>query len=462
MKQPIQWATASNRGRAESANGARLVNLFAESLPPDSKSPVALYGTPGLSRFCHLPTYPVLALHRMGDMLYAVTPTALYEVDHSGSYTEVGEVDLGGVVSTADNGKTLVMVDGSKGYAYSDSDDAPKQLEGDGWYPSSTVTYQDGYFIFNRKGTGQFFLSRLLSVEFDALDYATAEGAPDNTVAVLSDHRELWVFGENSTEVWFNSGDPGFPFERMQGAFIERGTAACHTIRAVDSSVYWLGDDGIIYRAAGYQPRRLSTHAMETAIADHRGDAFAFDYTEEGHKFYVITFPRLKQTWCYDIATGLWHERKHYHWGRHPASCYARAFGVHLVGNFQSGMIHILDMAANDDDGDPIERIAVSPPMHNNRQRVMLHSLELDMSSGVGITHGQGDNPQAMLQWSDDGGETWSNEHWSGIGRMGRYLTRVIWRRLGSFRQRQFKVVISDPVPVVVLGAYVEVSGGRS
>ena len=461
MRQPIQWATASTKGRSEAASGARLINLYAEALPRDSKSPVALYGTPGTAKFTLLPTRPVLALHVMDNSLYAVTPSALYVVSRYGAVTKLGSVALSGRVSVANNGASLVLVDGSKGYAYS-SAGGLTQLSGDGWYPADTVTYQDGYFIFNRAGTGQFFLSELLATTFDALDFATAEAAPDDSLAVLSDHRELWIFGRHSIEVWYNSGDPDFPFERMQGAYVERGIAAPHSAAKMDNTVYWLGEDGIVYRAAGYQPKRVSTHAVEQAIDGEQWDAFAYTYTEEGHKFYVLTFPSQEQTWVYDAATNLWHERQHYEWGRHHGNCYAWAYDQHMIGDWQNGLIYQYDMSANDDEGDPIQRIAVSPPIHNRRNRLMVHSLELDMASGIGLSTGQGDDPQAMLQWSDDGGKTWSNDHWASIGRVGEYLTRVIWRRMGSFRQRQYRVTISDPIPVVILGAYAEIENGRS
>ncbi len=460
MKQPIQWATASNRGRSQAANGSRLVNLYAEALPADSKSQVVLHGTPGTARFSQLPTYPVLGLQVMRDELYAVTPTKLYRVHSNGKYTELGDVELSGRVSMATNGTELVLVDGVKGYVYKD---AVSELSGDGWYSASTVTYQDGYFIFNRAGTGQFFVSELLSVEFDPLKYATAEGAPDDTLAVLSDHRELWVFGQHSIEVWYNSGDPDFPFERMQGAFVERGLSAPYSVAKLDNSVFWLAEDGIVYRAAGYQPQRISTHAVEFYIENGRSDdAFAYTYSNEGHTFYVLTLPSQKVTWCFDVATGLWHERSHIEWGRHHGNCYAWCYNRHLLGDFQNGMIYLLDMAAYTDHGDEIQRVAVSPPLHISRRRATIHNLELDMESGVGVPFGQGDNPQAMLQWSDDGGKTWSNEHWASIGRIGQYLTRVNWNRLGMFRQRQFKLTISDPIPVVIISAFAEVEGGRS
>lgn len=457
MRQPIQWTVASNSGRSKAENNSRLVNLFAEAQPQDSKTPVALYGTPGSMLYTTLPTSPVLGLHSIGRTLYAVTPKALYSIAVSGEVKEIGEVVLSGRVSMSENGRSLVIVDGKRGYAYDSEEDELAQLSGDGWYPANTVTYQDGYFIFNRAGTGQFFLSQLLSTEFDPLDFATAEGAPDDTLAVLSDHRELWIFNERSIEVWYNSGDPDFPFERMQGAFIEKGIAAPASAAKIDNSVMWLGSDGVIYRASGYQPVRISTFAVEYSISVGKiDDAFGYAYTEEGHAFYVLTFPTLRKTWCFDASSGLWHERSNLVFGRHKGNCYARAYGQHFIGDFQSGEVYTLRRDTLTDAGMAIQRIAISPSLHYNRHPITLHSLELDMQSGVGLTDGYGSDPQAMLSWSDDGGETWSNEHWTAIGKIGNYLTRVIWRRLGRFRQRQFKVVITDPVPVVILGAYVE------
>lgn len=462
MKIPIQWAVGSHKGRSEKANGSRLINLFAEALPQDSKSQVVIYGTPGTAFFSQLPTFPVMGMHVMDNELYAITKTNLYKVNAGGDYSDLGEISIAGRVSAATNGIDLVFVDGVSGYSYS-KDGGLKSLGGDGWYPANTVTYQDGYFIFNRSGTGQFFLSKLLSTEFDALDYATAEGVPDDTIAVISDHRELWLFGEHSIEIWYNSGDPDFPFERMQGAFVEKGIAAPHSVSKMDNSVFWLSEDGIVYRANGYLPQRISTHAVEYSIEHGTiDDAFSYTYSEEGHTFYLITFPSQKKTWCFDVATGLWHERSHYQWGRHHSNCHSFCYGKNLVGDFQNGLIYQMAMNVYKDDTEPLVRVAVSPPVHAMRNNISMMSFEIDMESGIGITYGQGDDPQAMLTWSDDGGKTWSNEHWASIGKIGEYLTRVKWNRLGMFRQRNLRIAISDPVPVVFISAFAEVKGGRN
>jgi hypothetical protein len=459
LTQPIQWAIASNKSRSEKANGSRLVNLYAEALPPDSKSNVVLYGLPGTALFVELPTFPILGLKVMDGVCYAVTPTNLYSVASNGSYVDLGAVVMGGYVSMATNGIDLAFVDGSKGYHYSVTGGI-EEFSGDGWYPANTVTYQDGYFIFNRAGTGQFFISNLLSTDLDALDFATAEGAPDDTLAVISDHRELWLFGEDTVEVWYNSGAPDFPFERMQGAFIERGIAALASVSKQDNSVFWLGDDGIVYRANGYMPQRVSTHAVETDIeAGNKADAFSYTYTQGGHSFYVITFPEQEKTWSLDISTGLWQERSHIQWGRHHVNCHAKCYGHDLVGDFQNGMIYMLDLDALSDAGEDIQRIAVSPPLHYGRNRSTMHSLEFDMECGNAAP---GDDPQAMIRWSDDGGKKYSNQRFKSLGKTGEYLNRVKINRLGDFRQRQIELVITGKVFVALIEAYAEIEVGNN
>lgn len=462
MRIPVQLALGTNEGRSTAVNGSRLVNLYAEAMPPDSKTPVAIYGTPGTLLFSALTTGPVLGMQVMNDVLYVMTATRLYSVNSVGAATDLGAITLSGRVSTATNGTQLVFVDGTNGYSYTVASGIAV-LNGDGWYASNSVAMQDGYFIFNRAGTGQFFISDLFSVTFDPLKYATAEGAPDDTLAVLSDHRELWLFGEHSIEVWYNSGDPDFTFERMQGAFIEKGIGAAHSAAKIDNSVFWLGEDGIIYRANGYVPQRISTHAVEFSLETGvTSDAFAYAYTEEGHIFYVITFPSKSLTWCYDVSTGMWHERSHITWGRHHSSCYANCYGKHLVGDFQTGLIYSLEMSTYNDNGATLRRELITPQIHAGRKRASMYSFEIDMETGGGLVTGYGSDPLALLSWSDDGGNTWSNEYFAAIGKIGTFLTRVKWNRLGMFRQRQMKMVITDPIPVVIIAASAEVRGGRS
>ena len=458
MSNQVEIPLAANTAEKDISGNELLVNVYPRA-SIGGKYPFTIVNTPGLAFFCELPTFPVKALHTVNERAFAVTPSKFYEVFKNGSFKELGDIEMKGRVSIEDNGNQIVMVDGLKGYFYDISLKEVKQIKDEAFYPSSTVTYQDGYFIFNRKGTGQFFLSELLDVSFDPLDFASAEGQPDDLVAVLSDHRELFLFGTETIEVWYNSGSPDFPFERNQGAFIEKGCGALHTIAKQNNTVYFVGSDLMVYQMSGYTPIRISTHIVEASLKGVKlDDAFAYAYQDEGHLFYVLTIPANNITWCFDISTGAWHVRQSYQFGRHQADDVIFFDSKTLVGDFQNGRIYQLASNFYTDDGEPVVREFTLPTVSLGRGFFSINSFELDMTSGIGLNMGQGQDPQARMHFSKDNGKTYSNMKDARIGKMGEYLTRVKWNRLGTARQFTLRVNISDPVPIDIGGAWVEIS----
>ncbi len=449
---------AANTSEQDISGNELLVNVYPRA-STGGKYPFNLINTPGLAFFCELPTFPVLGLHNNKGRVFAVTPSKMYEIFKNGTFKELGDLDLKGRVSMEDNGIQVVVVDGIKGFYYDARLNEVKQITDDAFYPASTVTYQDGYFLFDRKGTGQFFISELLNVSFDPLDFATAEGQPDNLVAILSDHREIFLFGTETIEVWYNSGASDFPFERNQGAFIEKGCGARYSVAKQNNTVYFIGSDLMVYQMTGYTPVRISNHAVEKTLKNvGLDDAFAYTYQDEGHLFYVLTIPNKDITWCYDISTGAWHVRQSYQFGRHQSNNAIFFDSKTLVGDFQNGRIY--QMAGNfyTDDGEPVIREFVLPTVNNGREFLTVDSLEFDMGTGVGLIRGQGDDPELRVYFSKDSGKTYSESFKRGrIGKVGEYLTRAKVNRFGAARQFTFKVEISDPIPIDIGGAWVEV-----
>lgn len=449
---------AANTSEQDISGNELLVNVYPRA-STGGKYPFNLINTPGLAFFCELPTYPVLGLHNNKGRVFAVTPSKMYEIFKDGTFKELGGVNFKGRVVMEDNGIQVVAVDGNKGYFYDAREEKVSEITADGFYPATTVTYQDGYFLFERKGTGQFFISELLDVAFDPLDFATAEGQPDPLVAILSDHREIFLFGTETIEVWYNSGASDFPFERNQGAFVEKGCGARYSVAKQNNTVYFIGSDLMVYQMTGYTPVRISTHAVEKTLKDvDLSDAFAYTYQDEGHLFYVLTIPSRDITWCYDISTGAWHVRQSYQFGRHQSNNAIFFDSKTLVGDFQNGRIY--QMAGNfyTDDGEPVVREFVLPTVNNGREFLTVDSLEFDMGTGVGLIRGQGDDPELRVYFSKDSGKTYSESFKRGrIGKVGEYLTRAKVNRFGAARQFTFKVEISDPIPIDIGGAWIEV-----
>ena len=331
------------------------------------------------------------------------------------------------------------------------------------------VGFLDGYFVFNQPNSQKFWVTASYNgLSIDALDFASAEGSPDDLVTLIVDHREVWLFGTTSVEVWYNAGLPDFPLARIEGAFNEIGCQAPYSVAKLDNALFWLGRDargnGIVYRSKGYTGQRISTHAVEWQIQQYTtlADAVAYTYQQDGHAFYVLNFPTANTTWVYDVSTEVWHERagwENNQFTRHRGQCQMNFADEIVIGDYVAGILYAYDMNVYSE-ADTIQKWLRSwralPTGQNDLKRTTQHSLQLDCESGVGIVTGQGSDPQVMLRWSDDGGHTWSNEHWKSMGQIGQYGTRVIWRRLGmttKIRDRVYEVSGTDPVKIAIMGA---------
>jgi hypothetical protein len=375
----------------------------------------------------------------------------------------------------------------------------------------TTVDIVDNYFVYSRPSSQQFGASDALSPVSQALSFASKDGAPDNLVALIVDHREVYLLGEASSEVWVDVGAFPFPFQRIPGTSTQHGIAAQFSVsRLGDSFAYVsrnLRGQGQIMMMQGYKPTRISTHAVEYSLVNqYIDDAIAWTYQLEGHEVYVVSFPTINITWAYDIASGMWHKWLYTDttgtYSRHRGNCCAEFQGMVLVGDYANGKIYELDKFNYTDDGVNVRRLRRAPHLVSDFQRQYFEELQIQFQPGVGTTGLSQNqniflqapyyipptanlvipatqtvvlgiqnainssttttNPQAMLRWSDDGGSTWSNEHWTTIGAMGKYQNRAIWRRLGTARDRVFEVVVSDPVKAVIVSANLKASGGEN
>ena len=470
MKTPILGSSYVTR--SINAADARMVNLFPEIIPEGGLEPAFLNRAPGLRLLASIGNGPIRGLWDFSPdstTAFVVSGNQLFKIDTSYTPTLLGTVAGTGPVSMADNGTQLFIAANGPGYIYNNTTNVFQQITDPDFPGAVTVGYLDGYFVFNEPNSQRIWITALLDgLSVDPLDFVSAEGAPDDVTGIIVDHREVWVLGTNSVEVWYNAGTADFPLQRIQGAFNEIGCISPYSLAKLDNGVFWLGSDargkGIVYRANGYTGTRISTHAVEWQIQQYNdiSDAVAYTYQQDGHAFYVLIFPSANTTWVYDVATQAWHERAGFANGqftRHRSNCQMAFNNEIVVGDFQTGNIYAFDLEDYSDNGQ-IQKWyrtwRALPTGQNNFKRTAQHSLQLNCESGVGLNLGQGSNPQVMLRWSDDGGHTWSNEHWAPIGQIGAYGRRTFWRRLGmtlKLRDRVYELSGTDPVKIAITGA---------
>ena len=335
----------------------------------------------------------------------------------------------------------------------------------------NTVDIVDNYFVYNRPNSQQWAASNPLSPITPSLSFSSKDGAPDNLVSLIVDHREVYCLGETSSEVWVDVGSFPFPFQRIPGTSTQHGIAAKFSVSRLGNSFAYISRNNRgqaqIMMMNGYIPTRISTHAVEqTLLNQYIDDAISWTYQQEGHECYVISFPTLDLTWVYDISTTMWHKwlsidnTNTYH--RHRGNCSAVFNGKVYVGDFENGIIYLLDPNNYTDNGQEIRRLRRAPHLVTDLQREYLEELQIQFQPGVGNQSDPGQTPQAMLRWSNDGGSTWSNEHWTSIGAVGLYKNRAIWRRLGWARDRVFEVVVTDPVNAVIISSNLKASVGEN
>lgn len=333
------------------------------------------------------------------------------------------------------------------------------------------ASYQDGFGVCVQGGTTTIWQSNLFDLSiWDPLNFSDVEARPSNLVAIGSLHRQLFLVQQETAEVWINAGTSGFVFEEEQGVHLEAGCVAPYSLCLAGESLVWLGQNnqgqGIVVQVTGYEPVRISTYAIEYAIQNYAtiADAIAYVYQQEGHVFYVLTFPTANVTWVCDLSTQdkPWHQRGYFsggNLGRHLSNCYAYFNGQCVVGDYNSGNLYAFDLNTLTDNGQPIQRVrswrALAKPAE---EPVRFKYLWLDMMTGVNVAPTA--NPQVVLQYSDDDGYTWSNELFGAAGKTGDYgTTRVKYNRLGSTGRnkgmdRIWRLSTTDQFAIAWIGAW--------
>lgn len=439
----VRFGTASYKNRSLPVSTQQMVNCYLEVAPPASKSPVAVVSSYGIPSWCTAGNGPIRGGTVVNGVAYAVSGPELYMIGSTREALRLGEIGGSDLVSMAGDGTNIAVAAEGRLYIYNGSSVSPVS---DPDFPGAMwVGFLDGFIPIIEPDSGRIWINETpyVPTNWNALDFVTAEGAPDDLLWAVISHRELYAFGRETIEVLYNSGDADSPLKRTDSGFIEVGIMSSYAAAKTDNGIYFLGNDGIFYRLSGYTAERVSDHGVEQAIEDYIDKScVAMAFTEGGHKFVAFHFE--EGTWVHDLSTRLWHERKSTGHERWRPQIALQAYNRTLVGDYTSNRIGYLDPGTFEEWGSPLRSSSTAPSIADENRPIFHGYLELQFETGVGTLATS--EPQVMLDWSDDGGRTWSSEHWRSLGAMGAYKARAIWRSMGRARDRVYRYAITDKV----------------
>jgi hypothetical protein len=459
FSKPIQLFGLDQEGKSATVTAQRHLNLYAEIKQEAEKSRVVFYGTPGTTLFSSANgDTPVRGWIAVGSLLYYVHRGTFYEINNAGTRTSRGTLNTTtGFVDMAYNGTVILLVDGTNAYTYTIATTTLAEVS-DADFPdgANTCGWLDGQFIVDAgDGEDSFYISAN-GTDWDALDFATAESAPDGLIRVFVDHGQILLFGERTIEPWGNVGGADFPFAPIKGAIAQFGLAARRSLTFYNDTLAFLAKNSMgqvqVMAMVGNTPQVISSPELDHIINNYSAvsDATAFGYLLGGHPMLQVNFPTANASWLYDASTGLWSPLEYGLDGdRHRGEMYVNFLTRSLISDYEDGNIYQLDPDTYTDNGTAIARELIGRHVFNSDNRVIVDELYVDMEVGVGLESGQGSDPQAMLSVSKNNGKTWGAGLWKTIGALGNYTARVVWRRLGLARDWTFKLRVTDPIKVV-------------
>ena len=470
----------SNQNQSPITDQEDLINWYLErSESSGATSPWSLYPTPGVEALSQTPnvggranfTCVVGGVERW----FGVSGNTLYEFDANGAPTSRGtmatDANPATICTNGDGGGELFITSGDHGYCYTLATNVLTEVLTSGATQGGMLY---GYFVAFDRTQSRIRISELFDGQtWDVTQYQERTiGADPWQAMYVTAYGQIVLPGGQTGEVWYNSGAFPFPFQPDPSGLFADGIAATFSIQEAQGGTVWLATNANgsyrVVQANGYTPQRISTHAVERALAGYvrLDDAIGQVYEEEGHIFYLLTFPTANVTWAYDFATQRWtkfatwiSEDSAYHYWR-PVF-HAFAFGRHTMLDRESNVVYRLSNDLSlDVESRPIRRLRRTPAVFDGLRPMFFQKLALLVQTGVGTVSGQGEHPQFMMRISNDGGRSWGNERTASIGRMGAYSTLVTWWQLGMARAgRVFEITCSDPVPYRITAADLTVVG---
>lgn len=401
------------------------------------------------------------------NRLYGVIGKRIYLFDSLLTANHLGDVHTAsGNITIANNTNgEVIFVDGAHGYIYDEGASTFTIISSAG-FPADAefVVFLDGYFIVNKAGTNEFYVSEAnQGTKWDAKRFETLKVKPNHVIGLGTVHRQLFVMGETSTEVFYDAGGSDFPFRRQNNLVLAYGCAASGSIATGQNRLFWLSNDengvGSIVMTDGTIPVQVSTANVDIAIQGYSdvSDARGYIYKIDGHIFYEISFTAANHTWVYDLTTNKWFEKESEGGNRYKGQTHSYFNGKHYLLLYDEGNLYHLSSEYSKHGTTMFRRERTGIRIKDKTsKRIAVSEIGINFLQGVGTENGIYQDPLVYLSLSEDGGVTFGTQIPVSLGRIGERKFKTCWRRLGAFNDLVIRLECFAQVKLIILDGYID------
>lgn len=437
----LNLGLGSNKGQDGQVSNIRHINCYVEDAGEDAKNQAVLYACPGLTRWDNGSFSGASRglIQLSTNELIAFLGNEIVSLDENGTSTKLANIVGSDRLHVARNraGTPEIGIITSAGQYYILSGGTLTQIIDSDLPSPNSIAYLKGFFVYSISD-GRLFMSDLEDgTSIGALAFDTANTRSEGIVKVFTHAGFLYVFGRRATEIW--QADPSlasepFVFSPIQQD-IDIGCIAPHSVAQVGHGLAWVDDDGIVRLGRDGGAQRISNHAVERAIEDltnsEREAIAGRQWFHQGHEFYTLFSSGF--TWTFDLLTQRWHERISYGESIWRVNDIVSFAGKYIASDKDSGALYRMNSDAYDEASNILLMRAQGPISHRFSGGMLVNSIEVDCIMGKGLNSADDHNadPQLMVSYSLDGGETFTGERRASMGRIGQRRRKIKFNRWG-------------------------------
>lgn len=382
-------------------------------------------------------------------ILYRVIGNQLVKIDSTGSIVQLGEIEGSDYVTFDYSFDRLSISGGNKLYYY-DGKSLTNVIDNDIGKVFDHC-WVDGYFMTT---DGQYLIVTELNdpTQINPLKYGASEADPDPIKRVLKIRNEPHAVNRYTTEVFDNVGGSLFPFQRIEGAQIQKGCVGHKSACVYNDMLALLGggrnEQPGVWVCANSQATKISTDEIDQIINSYTeaqlSESLLESFNFNGHSFLLVHLPDF--TLSYDSEASKALQRSvwsvlHSGLGKHEsyrAKNLAWAYDKWICGD-SAGNVGYLTLSESHHFGDIVDLEFSIPIVYNQSKGAIFHQLELIALTGnVAINK----NPSISTEYSIDG-KTWSNKRFKYAGKIGQNK-RIAWLQNGYMRNMRMQRFITN------------------